>query len=173
MTTVALPRPELKAEAAEKATLLLEALNVIMAMGDTTPRDIMLALTGTLAFVWVSTGHPEIAKALDNMFDKRLEWPESMRRTEEGQAKVNDGLILVVFTILEVHTLRELLGKNEQAAADRAVVLINALGSVIYNVVETLGGTEVAEFIKERMTVASEWSVAKAVNEMPGSDTVN
>jgi hypothetical protein len=166
MSTVAFLRLEHKAEVEEKATLLLETLNAIVMMGDS-PYDVARVLNGSLAFVMVTAGHPEIARSLDNFFHS-LEKPET---TEEEWNKVEKRLGFVVSSVIELDEL--VSSKSEQKIAERACVLMNTLGSVLYNVIQKLWGTAAAKNFHEAFKTATDQSVVKAMNDIPGTDTVN
>lgn len=115
----------------------------------------------------VTAGHPEIARSLDNFFDS-LEKPEI---TEEEWNKVEKRLGFVVSSVTELDEL--VSSKSEQEMAERACVLMNTLGSVLYNVIQKLWGTAAAENFRKAFKTATDQSVVKAMNDMPGTDTVN
>lgn len=166
MSTVAFLRPEQKAEVSEKATLLLETLNAIIMMGDS-PYDIARALNGSLAFVMTAANQPEVSRSFDNFFDS-LEKPEIAK---EEWSKTEKRLRFVISSVIELDEL--VSSKTEHEMAERACVLINTLGSVLYNVIQKLWGTAAAENFLKTLKTATDQSIVAAMNDMPGTDTIN
>jgi len=160
--------PEHVAKAMDLYSALVLKVAAVQDANGVTVHEVLNCAIHAYQHVLNETGHEDIAAAVRRMFNEKFVWPEVRNGDNDAVAAVG-GAMWGALGMLEW----EAMDYNSQAFGERAFVILYAVGLYIITGVSQIAGPQAADFVIEKLTLAGNWSIAKVVEGLPGTEAVN